>query len=160
MDTTGLRAAYDTLFDVAATPGLGEPADGGWNADRILAHLLSVDAAVGAVALAVTSGARPAFDNRVCLDTANLDRIVAEHGDRANLMSRLRSQAAVLCGLVGQLGDRTAEVLVPVLLVSNDEVVLDEPIPLGALVDGLAEDHIPRHTQQLRDLRVTGRRAG
>ncbi|MET9410015.1 hypothetical protein ABZX90_30235 [Streptomyces sp. NPDC002935] len=154
MDTTGLRAAYDRLLDVAAMSDLGDADDGGWNADQILAHLLSVDAAVAAVALGVVAGSRPTFDNRISLDPWNLDRIIAEHAGRADLTAHLRSQADVLCAIADQLGEPAAAVLVPSLLLSGDELVLDQPVPLAALIDGLAEDHVPRHTQQLLDLRV------
>jgi hypothetical protein len=38
MDTTPLRDTYAAPLVAAALPGLGEPDDGGWNADLILAH--------------------------------------------------------------------------------------------------------------------------
>jgi hypothetical protein len=155
VDTRGLRGAYDRLLDAAALPDLGDAADGGWNADRILAHLLSVDASVAAVALGVVAGARPTFDNRICLDTWNLDRIIAEHADRADLIDHVRSQAAVLCDIADRLSEETASVQVPSLLLSDGALVLDQPIPLAALIDGLAENHVPGHTRQLLDLRVT-----
>ena len=69
MITTALRSAYEKLFETASIPDLGEDRDGGWNADQILAHLLSVDAAIAAVALGVVSGSRPSFDNRISLDS-------------------------------------------------------------------------------------------
>ncbi|MFF3286293.1 hypothetical protein [Streptomyces sp. NPDC003023] len=154
MDTTALRSAYDRLLDAAALPGLGDAVDGGWNADQILAHVLSVDASTAAVALGVVAGARPAFDNRIALDTWNLDRIITEHTGRADLIAHVRSQATVLCDIADRLGEEAASVSVPTLLLSNDALVLDQPIPLAALVDGLAEHHVPVHTQQLLDLRV------
>ncbi|PAZ15188.1 hypothetical protein CLM62_15020 [Streptomyces sp. SA15] len=154
MDTTALRSAYDRLLDTAAVPDLGDADDGGWNADQILAHLLSVDASTAAVALGVVAGARPTFDNRICLDRWNLDRIIAEHSGRADLMEHVRSQADVLCDIADQLNEQAASVLVPALLLSNDALVLDQPIPLASLIDGLAEDHVPVHTQQLLQLRV------
>ncbi|MGW0562800.1 hypothetical protein ACWDZ4_19815 [Streptomyces sp. NPDC003016] len=154
MDTTALRTAYDGLLDVAAIPDLGDADDGGWNADRILAHLLSVDASIAAVALGVVAGSRPTFDNRICLDSWNLDRIIAEHPGRADLIDQVRSQAAVLCDIADRLHEKAASVLVPSLLLSGDVLVLDQPIPLGGLIDGLAEDHVPVHTQQLLGLRI------
>ncbi|MFI9586902.1 hypothetical protein ACIHCQ_34910 [Streptomyces sp. NPDC052236] len=154
MDTTALRSAYDKLLDAAAIPDLGEGADGGWNADQILAHLLSVDAAIAAVALGVVSGSRPTFDNRISLDAWNLDRIIAEHSGRAELIDHARRQANVLCDIADQLSEEATSVLVPSLLLSNGALLLDQPIPLAGLVDGLAEDHVPVHTQQLLDLRV------
>lgn len=86
MDTAVLRSAYAGLLDVAADPDLGDADDGGGNADQVLAHLLSVDAAIAAVALGAVAGSRPTFDNRISLDTWNLDRIIAEHAGRADLM--------------------------------------------------------------------------
>jgi hypothetical protein len=156
MDTTALRSAYDSLLDAAAVPDLGDADadDGGWNADQILAHLLSVDAAIAAVALGVVSGLRPAFDNRISLDAGNLDRIIAGHSGRADLIDHVRRQAAVLCDLADQLAGDVTSVLVPSLILSNGVLVLDRPIPLAGLIDGLAEDHVPVHARQLLDLRV------
>lgn len=154
MDTTELRSAYERLLDAAAVPDLGDADDGGWNADRILAHLLSVDASIAAVALGVVAGARPTFDNRISLDTWNLDRIITEHSGRADLIDHVRRQAAVLCDVADQLNEEAASVSVPSLLLSNDALVLDRPVSLANLIDGLAEDHVPVHTQQLLDLRV------
>ncbi|TFD59079.1 hypothetical protein E3T39_12040 [Cryobacterium suzukii] len=157
MVTTALRSAYQKLFEVAALPDFGEAADGGWNADQILAHLLSVDAAIAAVALGVVAGSRPSFDNRISLDSWNLDRIIADHAGRADLIDHVRSQATILCDIADQLGGHASSVLIPALLLSNDDLVLDRPLPLASLIDGLAEDHVPVHTQQLLDLRVAVR---
>ena len=156
MDTTALRAAYDRFLAAAALPDLGRAQDGGWDADQVLAHVLSVDAGIAASALGVVAGARPGFDNRIALDAANLARIVAEHGGRTGLIAAVRNQGAVLCDVAGRLGDGPAAVLLPTLLVSDGEVLVDQPVSLGTLVDGLAADHLPRHTQQLLDLRAPG----
>lgn len=153
MDTTALRAAYEPLLDLARDPGLGEAADGGWNADQVLAHVLCVDASVTAVALGVMSGTRPGFDNRICLDEPNLDRMITSYGDRATLVERVRAQVGILGDVADRLTEEEASVMVPALLVSNDEIVLDRPITLRTLIDGLADNHVPGHTQQLRDLR-------
>ncbi|MFG1640894.1 hypothetical protein ACGFMK_11460 [Amycolatopsis sp. NPDC049252] len=153
MDTTALRSAYEKLFEAAATPDLGAAADGGWNADQVLAHVLSVDAAVSAVALGVVSGSRPAFDNRVALDPANLGRIIAGHTGRAHLAEGVRKQAGILCDIADSLDEQAASVLVPAFLMSGDALVLDQPVPLAALIDGLAEDHVPVHTRQILALR-------
>jgi hypothetical protein len=154
MDTTALRSAYHRLLEVAADPDLGDAGDGGWNADQVLAHLISVDAAVSAAALAVVAGSRPTFDNRICLDAWNLGRIVAEHSGRTDLVGGVRRQAAVLCDIADQLSDAATAVLVPVLLLSNDTLVLDQPITLGQLINGLADDHVPAHARQLLEART------
>jgi hypothetical protein len=152
MDATALRNAYDRLLDVAARPDLADPDDGGWNADQILAHILSVDAGIAAVALHVAAGSRPTFDNRTSLDPWNLRRIIDEHAGRPELIQHVRDQAAVLCAIAEQLSADATSVLVPSLLLSNGAVLVDQPVPLAGLIDGLAEDHVPKHTQQLLDL--------
>lgn len=154
METTALRATYDTLLEVATAPDFGAAAEGGWDADQVLAHLLSVDAGIASTALAVVAGSRPAFDNRTSLDRVNLSRIIAEHTDRAALVRHVGRQGSMLCDIADQLADEDAAVLVPVILLSNDVVLVDEPMTLASLIDGLAADHLPVHTQQLRDLRV------
>lgn len=154
MDTTDLRAAYDRLCDAAATSNLGPAADGGWDADHILAHLLSVDAGIAAVALGVAAGGRPAFDNRISLDPWNLDRIIAEHPSRAELIDHVRQQGDLLCDIAEQLSKEAGSVLVPALLLSNNEIAVDQPVPLEGLIAGLATNHIPEHTQQLLALRT------
>jgi hypothetical protein len=155
MDTTTLRAAYDRLLEVAATPDLGEAADGGWDADHVLAHLISVDAGIASTVLAVVSGSRPTYDNRTSLDRANLARIIGEHSGRTGLIRQVRSQGVVLCDIADQLTDQAAAVLVPAIVLSNDVVVVDQPVPLAGLLDGLATNHIPEHAQQLLDLRLS-----
>lgn len=154
METIALRAAYDTLLKVASAPDFGAAADGGWDADQVLAHLISVDAGIASTALAVASGSRPTYDNRTSLDRTNLKRIVTEHSDRAALVRHVDRQGRVLCDIADQLTDQAGAVLVPAILLSNDVVIVDEPLPLAGLIDGLANDHLPVHTKQLRDLRV------
>jgi len=119
-----------------------------------LAHLISVDAGIASTALAVVAGSRPAFDNRTALDRVNLGRIIAEHTDRVALVRHVGRQGSMLCDIADQLTDQDAAVVVPVILLSNDVVLVDEPMTLASLIDGLAADHLPVHTQQLRDLRV------
>jgi hypothetical protein len=155
MDTTALRQAYETLLDTAARPDLGEAADGGWDADRVLAHLLIVDAGIAAAALGVVSGARPVFDNRLSQDPANLARVIGAHAGRAELIERVRAQAAVLCDIADRIDEREASVLVPALLVSSGDIVVDQPVPLAGLIGGLADNHVPEHTAQLLALRPT-----
>ena len=64
---------------------------------------------------------------------------------------RIRSRPA------GQLDELPAALLDPVLLVSDGAVVVDQPLPLSALIEGLATDHVPGHTRQLLDLRRPAR---
>lgn len=152
MDTTRLREAYDVLLGAATTVlgpdgrGVAPPA-GEWDATQILAHIASVDAGVLATAYTVASGAHATFDNRPSLDTATLERVTKALG--AGLQDRIRRQGDALCALCETLGAAELDTPVPTLLSSAGEVLLDQPVPLAALVMGLADDHLPRHTVQL-----------
>ena len=47
----------------------------------------------------------------------------------------------------------------PTLLLSNDTVLVDRPVPLRDLITGLAEGELPGHTEQLLSLLPDGARA-
>jgi hypothetical protein len=155
MDTTPLRDAYRALLDAAATvAGSGNPGPlppaGEWNADQILAHVTIINAATIAAVSAITSGANTTYDNRIALDTWTIDRLIAFAGGNAGLRDRIRLQADALCTLGGpMLSDAELSTPVPTRLLSNDTVLVDQPMPLRDLITGLAEAELPGHTQQL-----------
>ncbi len=158
MDITTLRLAYEDLLE-AADEVLG-PADqaalappaGEWDALQVLGHVALVDAATIAVVSTVAAGMHATYDNRVTLDAWSIERVVRLTGDRAGLRERIRTQGEVLGMLAEGLSETELDTLVPARLVSGDEVLVDEPVPLRAIVAGIAEDHLPRHTDQLRAL--------
>jgi hypothetical protein len=51
------------------------------------------------------------------------------------------------------LPESAAAVLIPVLIVSNDELVVDEPRSLAGLIGGIGAFHLPLHAVQLAGLR-------
>ncbi|HUN71870.1 MAG TPA: hypothetical protein VMU52_06120 [Steroidobacteraceae bacterium] len=163
MDTTGLRDAYRALLGAAASVAdySGDPAPlppaGEWSADQILAHIAIINATtIGAVA-AVSSGANTTYDNRMALDTWTIDRLIALTGGNAGLRDRIRCQADALCTLGGpMLSDDELNALVPTRLLSNDTVLVDQPVPLRDLITGLAEMELPGHTRQLLALLPDG----
>jgi hypothetical protein len=153
MHADGLRTAYAGFLDAATTVARRTdtltPADGGWDADRILAHVALVDAATLATVAAVASGGAPTFDNRLSLDGWTAARVHLRAGGGAGLRERIRSQGEALCVLAEMLDDAELDVPVPTLLRSGDEVLVEQPLPLRALLAGLADDHLPRHAEQL-----------
>jgi hypothetical protein len=153
MDSDPLRHAYQRLLEaadtVAETGGGAEPPPGEWDSRQLLAHLVSVDAGILAAAWSVVAGERAAVDNRSSLDPANLARIARRLGGDAQLRRRIRLQGEVLCDLAEQLTEEELDQAVPTLLHSGRAVLVDGPLVLRDLISGLAEDHIPRHTQQL-----------
>ncbi len=160
MDTTELRDAYATLLDAAAHVAQRAdvtltPPDGEWDADRILAHIALVDAATLATAATVASGAGATYDNRLSLEDWTTNRVLVHAGGNAGLQDRIRCQGDALCALGTVLSDAELDTAVPTLLLSADEVLVDESVPLRGILTGLAEDHLPRHTTQLLALLPT-----
>jgi hypothetical protein len=119
MDTTRLRHAYADLPEAAQAPQFNPPPGGEWDVEHLLAHLVSVDASITAVALAVVGGARPSYDNRVSLDRWNLHRIVSASGGAGGLRDRVREHGEVLCGVADHLHEDDLAVMVPTLILST-----------------------------------------
>ena len=155
LDTRPLRDAYRSLLDAAATVAGSDdtspvPPTGEWNADQILAHVAIITAATIATASCVASGTNTTYDNRIALDTWTIERTIALAGSNAGLRDRIRVQADALCALGGPaLSEAELDTLVPTLLLSNDTVLVDQPVPLRDLITGLADVELPGHKQQL-----------
>jgi hypothetical protein len=158
MDPSQLQSAYRTLLDAAATVAdAGETIrslpDGEWGADQILAHITLVNATTIAAVSAVASGINTTYDNRIALDTWTIERVVTLTGGNDGLRERIRVQADALCALSGpMLSDAELDTMVPSRLLSNNKVLVDQPVPLRQLITGLATVELPGHTKQLLDL--------
>ncbi|MCL6674214.1 MULTISPECIES: hypothetical protein [Streptomyces] len=155
MDTAPLRDAYRALLDAAATVAdSGDtspvPPAGEWNADQILGHVALINAATIAAVSSVASGATATYDNRIALDTWTIERVITLAGGSAGLRDRIRLQGDALCALGGpMLSEAELDTSVPTLLLSNDTLLVDQPMPLRDLITGLAEVELPGHTKQL-----------
>ena len=153
MDVRALRQAHEDFLEVAKAGGFGPPPPGEWDAERLLAHVAAADAAIASAALAVAAGQRPAYDNRPSLDEWNLRRIVAEAGGLDGLIELVRERGRLLCEVAATLSESAGTVRINVLIISNDELVVDEPWPLADLIAGVGTIHLPRHGRQLARLR-------
>jgi hypothetical protein len=155
MDTTPLRDAYRALLDAAATVAdSGDtspvPPTGEWNADQILAHVAIINATTITTVSSAATGATATYDNRIALDTWTIDRVIALAGGNTGLRDRIGLQGDALCALGGpMLSEAELDTLVPTLLLSNDTVLVAQPVPLRDLITGLAEVELPGHTKQL-----------
>lgn len=154
MDTTPLRDAYGALLTAAATVaesgGPKAPPAGEWNADQILAHVAIITSTTIATASCVAAGTNTTYDNRIASDTWTIDRVIALAGGNAGLRERIRAQGDALCAFGGPaLSEAELDTPVPALLLSNDVVLVDQPLPLRDLVMGLAAAELPGHTKQL-----------
>jgi hypothetical protein len=153
MDVTRLRKAHDEFLAVAAGGGFGPPPAGEWDADRVLAHIALGEMSAAAAALAIAAGQRAVYDNRPSLDEWNLQRVVGEARGTGDMTSLVRRYGELLCDIAAGLTERELEVSLPVLILSKDQALVDEPRPLRALLAGLGEVHLPAHAEQLRGLR-------
>ncbi|HTF49795.1 MAG TPA: hypothetical protein VK735_20325 [Pseudonocardia sp.] len=155
MDTAPLRDAYLALLNAAATVAdAGDttptPPAGEWNADQILAHVALVNAATIAAVSAVSAGAHTTYDNRISQDTWTIQHVITLAGGNAGLRDRIRVQGDALCALGGPtLSEAELDTPVPARLLSNDALLLDQPVPLRDLIAGLADAELPGHTAQL-----------
>jgi hypothetical protein len=162
MDTTPLRDAYRALLDAAATvadsvadSGGTSPAPpaGEWNAEQILAHVSLVGAVTITAVSCVAAGENATYDNRIALDIWTIERVISLAGGNAGLRDRIRLQGDALCALGGaMLSDTELDTLVPTRLLSNDTVMVDQPVSLRDLITGLALLELPGHAKQLLDL--------
>jgi len=153
MDVTALRQAHEEFLAVATGGGFGPPPAGEWDAGRLLAHVAATDAAIASVALAVTGGQRAVYDNRASLDEWNLCRIARECGGITGLTEFVRTQGRLFCEIAAGLPESALSVRIPVLILSGDQLIVDEPWPLSDLVEGVGTVHLPRHARQLAGLR-------
>jgi len=153
MDVASMRKSVGEFLAVAEDGGFGPPPAGEWDAERNLAHVASALASGAAAALAIASGQRVVYDNRVSLDEWNLQRIVAEAGGLAGLVELVCRYGDLLCEVATGLTERERDVSLDVLIVSKDQLLVDQPRPIGSLLAGLCQTHLPPHTDQLRGLR-------
>jgi hypothetical protein len=144
VDTTDLTRAFDDFLHEAVAGGFTT------SPDRVLANVLAVTAHVASTALAIQAGLRVAYDNRPTNDVANLRRLTTGR----DLVARVRAGGEVLRTVAAQLTDDDLAVSLPIMVVEGDEVVVDQPLPLLWLVARVAEQHLPKNTQRLRDLRL------
>jgi hypothetical protein len=155
LDTSELSRAYAEFDGVARSGDFGPPSPGEWDAEHTLAHVVSGDASIASAVLAVVAGQRPVYDNRVNQDESNLQWIIKQAGGLAGLADLVRRNGELLCLAAAQLSDEQLNQLLPVLIVSDDEVVVDEPRPLRSLIEGIGRAHLPMHGQQLRSLKLS-----
>jgi hypothetical protein len=154
MNTTPLQDAFRTLLKAAATVAeagdeVHVPPAGEWNADQILAHVALVNAVTITAVSRVTSGANTTYDNRMALDPWTIDRVISLAGGNASLQVRIAAQGEALSALAAMLSETELDTPLPTLLLSNGEVLVDQPVPLRDLITGLAEVEIPGHTKQI-----------
>lgn len=154
-DLAALESAYAAFFAEAAADGFTEPTDGGWNADRVIAHVALNDLALTAVAHALIHRRQPTFGNHVCQELANLDALIERCGDRVGLLAFGRRCADQAIGAVRRLDDEQRARLVPGRFEHDGEVVMEQALPWAQVaVEIQGARHLPAHIEQLQNLRA------
>jgi hypothetical protein len=151
MNTTTLAGAYETLLSAAGTVNTSvtkAPPAGEWGADQVLAHVSLVTALTLRAVSSTAAGTRTTYDNRIALDTWTIEHLASTSG-RQDLCSRIRVQGGALVDLVGTLHVPELATDIPTVLISHDELLVDQCLPLSDLLTGLADVELPGHTQQL-----------
>src|SRR3954447_17068908 len=154
MDTDPLQNGYSELIEYAATTQFGAPPMGEWNAEQVVAHLTANDDLLLAVTLEILDGSDAAYDNAPAVDGTRLNALAAECGGMNGVIDRLRSTSQRLVDAAARLDDAQCATMLHVKIVDSGEVRLDQPIPIGGLLQTQATFHLPNHLQQLRDLAI------
>jgi hypothetical protein len=152
IDIGALRRAHEEF--IAGADGLSfvPPPPGEWDAHHVLAHVAAANFSIASVALAVAAGQQPYYDNRATLDPWHL-RVLTERGSKvADMLQMVRNSGELLCLVAEHLPSDDVDYPLPTLIVSHDDAVLNDTVPLRALIDGVGEAHLPLHAKQLRAL--------
>lgn len=155
MNINPLDHAFATLLEVAEKISVDQPVDppsGEWNPEQILAHLSLVSAATISAVCSVGSGAVTTYDNRIAQNTWTINRVIGLLTGHRGLSTRIRLQGAALSAIVSGLTEAELATTLPTLLVSHDQLLVDDRVPLAGLIDGLVTTELPVHTEQLRAL--------
>ncbi|GIH13510.1 hypothetical protein [Rugosimonospora africana] len=144
--------AYADFIEEAGRGSFRAPADGGWTAEQIVAHVASTNEQLIATTEAVLAGHDASFDNREATGDRQLRAYVASYGGLRGLADRVAITVAVLRDLTGQLGP-LEDTPVPTRIQEGDRVMLDGPTPWGRVLQINEVQHTGGHLEQLRALR-------
>jgi len=151
MDTQALRNAYDE-FHATAAMSHAAPADGGWSAELVVAHIALTDALLAATARALLDGRPAAYDNAAASFGPNLQRYVDAIADRDQQLADARRRSQERCALAEELDDATAATAVHVRVIDGATVTVDQPLPFATALHVHATIHLPTHTNDLMAL--------
>jgi hypothetical protein len=148
-----MEDAYPEFIQEAVAGRYGPPADGGWTAEQVVAHVARTNEDLIATTEAVLAGERPDYDNREVTDAAELDRYAAGYGGMHGLADRVAETVAVLRDLADWMG-RRGDVTLKVRIQDGGRTVIDGPVPWSEILAHNSGPHLAMHLAQLRALRV------
>jgi uncharacterized protein YciI/alkylated DNA nucleotide flippase Atl1 len=151
MTTGSLDAAYAPFIASLLAGGFSQPADDGWRAELIAAHVARNNDLIAETAEQVTAGVEVSYDNAAAVDNGELARYADSIGGLTGLAREVERTAARQAAAAAALGDRT-DTMVHVVIRDSGQIVQDGPIPIGAFVEGNATFHLNLHLDQLKSL--------
>jgi uncharacterized protein len=151
MTSDSLEAAYAPFCASLLAGGFSQPADGGWSAELVAAHVARNNDLIAATAEQVADGTEVSYDNAGTIEETELASYVAEVGGLAGLAREIERSAARLAAARNVLGAK-ANTLVHVVIRDGGQIVQDGPIPIGAFIEGNASFHLDLHLRQIKAL--------
>lgn len=145
--------AYADFIEEAGRGSFRAPADGGWTAEQIVAHVASNNEQLIATTEALLAGRDASYDSQETLNDRELLNYAASYGGLRGLADRVAITVAVLRDLTGQLGP-LGDTPVPTRLRDCAQVVLDGPTPWAQVLHANETEHTEAHLKQLRALRT------
>jgi hypothetical protein len=106
------------------------------------AHIVVGDRLIAQAGAEVLAGRRPRFDNRASLSVPYLRAVVEAAGGWDGLVESLRRGARELIAVAERATDDQAATEVHVYIESGGRAVVDEPRPVGELLQGPAAVHL------------------
>jgi len=144
-----IRSVREDVLAFVRGRAFRAPPPGEWNADQVLAHLVTIDRMIAAGAAELLSGGVPVIDNRPTQSIAYLNAIVAAAGGRDYLLQMLDQAGREIGLLADQLTDTHRGTNVPTIVVDAGAVRVQQPRPFSVLLE---PGHIERHLEQLASL--------
>lgn len=151
MSSRSLHDAYSPFVALLRDQTFSAPVEG-WSAELIAAHVAHTNNRIAHVAEQVLVGESPSYDNRDDIDDVELLAYADSVGGLDGLTLAVETSAARLASAAAALSEGQREQLIPVVIADGGEIVVDEPLPLGAFIDGNSAFHLDLHHRQLQAL--------
>jgi uncharacterized protein len=151
MASESVAAAYAPFVASLLAGGFTDPADGGWPAEVVAAHVARNNDLIAATAEQVAEGAEVSYDNASTVDEVELAAYATSVGGLPGLAAEIERSAARLEAARDALG-AMAGTPVHVIIRDGGAVVQDGPIPIGAFIEGNATFHLRLHHEQIKAL--------
>jgi len=145
------EAAYAPFVASLRRGGHREPLDG-WSAELIAAHIVAANDSIADTAERIIAGDRPHYDNASAIDEEGLKVRAADAGGLNGLADEVERSAAHLAAVQASLTDALSRTEIHVVIHSDGELAVDQPMPIGDFIAVHAGAHLASHREQLRAL--------